>query len=556
MNSKIFAALGLSDFKSYLFRYFLPIFLLDFLVLFVFLFAFENTLIKGIGLVVFLLILGVLFWYPLLLIDNQSKSIEETMHYFITYAGALSTVNLERKDLFVDLSNKSKYKEISQIFKKLVYLVESIKVDFSSASYKLAYIIKTEHFARFLERMGIALSFNSNVTKFFLDEQKVLMNAYANVYQEGLERIKMVQEMFTSLVLAFAFVLATILLVPFITGQSSVTFLQFGLLGIIMLDIMMLAFAKFFIPVDPLYHDLGYDDGRKKVIMFFILSFFLSLILAPLILFTDFPMMIRVALIATPFMIVGFYASKQEKLVWQRDMLFPAFIRSLGDVHQAKGGTLTTTVETLLPHNFGILDKMVEKVFKRLKITSDKFNSWYYFSKESGSSLISEFMDIFISVVYRGGSSQVAGEIVSDNMSRINGLRDMKREFASTLKGSIYGTFIGLAITLYISFLISILLLKIFASLTGNVDESALSLVGDIFPAGDPEESNALASAFIAAILSIHAVISGYMIKQVDGGNKFSMFSDVVILLWIGAGIEIATTLMFKGMFASYFGTT
>src|SRR5690606_10410790 len=154
-------------------------------------------------------------------------------------------------------------------------------------AYKISYYLKTEHFARFLERMGIALSFSSDASKFFLEEQKVLMNAYSTIYREGLERIKMVQEMFTSLVLAFAFVLATILLVPFISGSDPAFYLQFGIVGMIILDIMMVAFAKFFIPVDKLYHKLGYEPGRKRVVMFFILSTGICIIIAPFVYLLD-----------------------------------------------------------------------------------------------------------------------------------------------------------------------------------------------------------------------------------------------------------------------------
>lgn len=552
MNSKIFAVLGVADFKEYMLKYFLPIFLLDFLVLFMFMFGFDNGLVKWVGMIIFFAILVVLFAYPAILIDNQSRDIEENLHYFITYAGALSTVNLERKELFVDLSEKVRYKEISNIFKKLLYLVGSIKVDFSTASYKMSSIIKTEHFARFLERMGIALSFNSNITKFFLDEQKALMNAYEVVYVEGLERIKMVQEMFVSLILAFAFILATVLLIPFLIGVDTSIFMKFGILGILILDAVMIVFSKFFIPRDNLYHSMGYDEGRQKVIVMFVISFVLCLFVVPFVLFLNMPAMLKVAIIGTPFLVVGVYSNYQEKMVWKRDVLFPPFVRSLGDVHQSKGGTLTTTVETLLPHNFGILNNMLERVYKRLKITSDKFNSWYYFTKESGSALIAEFMDIFVSVVYRGGSAQTAGEIVSDNMSRINGLRDQKKEFASTLKGNVYGTFFGLAITLYISLLISVLLFKIFTSMTDGLEGVALDLLGSIIPIG--LENNFLESTYyLAAILSIHAIVSSYLIKEVDGGNKFSMFTDMVILFWLGAIIEIVVTMMFQGMFSTYF---
>ncbi len=552
VTSKTFAAIGVTDLKDYMMKYFLPIFLLDFVLLFIFLFAFESTLVTWLGVVVFFLILVTLFAYPSIIIDNQSRDIEENLHYFITYAGALSTVNLERKELFIDLSEKTRYKEISKVFKKLVYLVQSIKVDFSTSAYKLSALLSTEHFARFLERMGIALSFNSNISKFFLDEQKALMNSYETVFREALERIKSVQEMFVSLVLAFAFVLATVLLIPFMTGINSTIFLQFGILGIIIIDMVMVVFVKFFLPKDDLYHDLGYDEGRKKVLVMFFISIGLVVLLTPLVIFLDIAAMLKVAIIGTPLLIVGMYSNYQEKMVWKRDVLFPPFIRSLGDVHQSKGGTLTTTVETLLPHNFGILNSMLERVYKRLKITGDKFTSWMYFTKESGSALIAEFMDIFVSVVYRGGSSQTAGEIVSENFSRINGLRDQKKEFSSTLVGNVYGTFFGLALTIYISLLISVLLFKIFSSLTDGLDGVALDLIGDIFPTG--LEDNFLESTYyVAAILTIHALISAYFIKDVDGGNKFSMFTNVVVMLWIGALLEIGITLMFQGMFSSYF---
>lgn len=553
MNNQIFAALGVPDMKSYMLKYFLPIFLLDFLVLFIFIFGFSNPYAKYLGFFIFVAVLMVLFFYPITIIDNQSRNIEENLHYFITYAGALSTVNLERKELFADLSNKVRYREIAKIFKKLIYLVESIKIDFSTASYKTASLLKTEHFARFLERMGIALSFNANISKFLIDEQKALMNSYETVYKEGLERIKLVEDMFVSLILAFSFILATILLIPFLTGIDTTFFLQFGILGIFILDMMLITFIKFFLPQDTLYHNMGYEEGRQRVIIAFVVSLVLAFLLIPLIIFNDIPTMLKVALICTPFLIVGVYSNYEEKLVWKRDLLFPAFIRSLGDVHQSKGGTLTTTVETLLPHNFGILNGMLERVYKRLKITSDKFNSWYYFSKESGSALIAEFMDIFTTVVYRGGSAQVAGQIVSDNMSRINGLRDMKREFASTLKGNVYGTFFGLAITIYISLLISVLLFKIFSSLTEGLDGISKDLLGSIFSTDAMGTDFTISSYYVAAILTIHALISSYIIKEVDGGNKFSMFTDFVALLWIGAIIEIGLTIMFKGMFSSYF---
>lgn len=551
--NKVFAAIGVQDFKSYIMKYFLPIFLADFLLLFLFLFGFDSGMIKWLGIAVFFIVLLVLFMYPSIIIDGQSRDIEENLHYFITYAGALSTVNLERKDMFTDLSQKVRYREISRAFKKLLYLVENIKLDFSTSAYKVSSLYKSEHFSRFLERMGIALSFNANVSYFFLQEQEALMNSYAIVYKEGLERIKIVQEMFVSIILAFAFVMSTILLMPFLTGIDGTYFLMFGILGITLIDVMLIVFTKFFLPKDKLYHNLGYEQGRQRVLVTFGISVGLSLLITPFVIFLDTVLILKLAIIITPFLIVGVYSNKQEKLVWNRDILFPPFIRSLGDVHQSKGGTLTTTVETLLPHNFGILNDMLIRVYKRLKITKDKFNSWYFFSKESGSALVAEFMDIFVTVVYRGGSAATAGKIVSDNMSRINGLRDMKKEYASGVKGSIYGSFFSLAITVYISLLISVLLMNIFTSMTAGIDDTARQMIDGIFPTGNDADLEK-STAYVGVTLLIHAFLSAFLYKEIDGGNYFSLFQDFVVMMWIGVVIEITMTLMFKSMFATYFG--
>lgn len=553
MNKKTFSALGMASLREYVTTYFLPILVLDLVMLLIFLFAFQSTLIHVMGFCVFIGVLLMLLVYPSILLDNQTRNIDENLHYFITYAGALSTVNLGRKELFKDFAQKGRYREIANVFNKIYYLVQSIKVDFSTASYKVATTLNTPHFSRFLERMGISLSFNANLQKFFIDEQKAMMNSYAIVYTESLERIKLVQEMYVSLILAFAFLLATILLLPFLTGIDPEYMMQFGVLGIIMVNVMMMVFVRFFLPNDKLFHSMGYEVGRQKVIQWFLISLSLCFIMIPIVWNMDIPIMIKVSLGLSPLILSGWYSKKIETEVWDRDILFPSFIRSFGDVHESKGGTLTSTIETLLPHNFGILDAMLNRVYKRLKITSDKFNSWYYFSKESGSALISEFVDIFVTVVYRGGSAQIAGEIVSDNMARINGLRDEKKEIVSTLRGNVYGSFVGVALTVYVSLLVSIVLFDIFSGVSQGVNGVALDLIGDIFPE-DMDADFTVLSTYVAIILTIQAFMSSYMIKEVDGGHPLSLTFDAVIMLWVGAMFELGLTYLFKSMFASYFG--
>ena len=96
--------------------------------------------------------------------------------------------------------------------------------------------------------------------------------------------------------------------------------------------------------------------------------------------------------------------------------------------------------------------------------------------------------------------------------------------------------------------MVSVLLLDVFTSLTSDLTGAALDLLAGIFPVGINSDMDA-ASIYIGLILLIHAIISSYIVKDVDGGNKLAMFQDMVIMLWIGALLEVAIISMAGSIF-------
>ena len=542
-------AYGISSQKKLILYLFIPVFLFNFLLIFFFVFFFELLLVKIFGIIVILLITFFVIFFPLINANGETKEINEQLPYFITYAGAVSTLKISRKKFFKLLSEKKQYPTISKQFKKILYLSKKIKLDFSESSYKVAQLNPSKTFSEFLERMGVSISFYSDSKSFFLDEQKSLMIGYKNFYKESLERIKIIQDIFSSLILSFAYILGIIFLLPFISGIDVVQFLQYSIIFLVFVDIIVIYLCKSTIVEDKLYvllKDIEDIEFSKKLVG---ISFMLGIILFVLIEinFENLGFLMKVALSSIPFFFVGFYTNKKEEIIKSKDKLFIPFSKSLGEVHKAKGGTLNATLENLIPHNFGLINDDIKKLYKRVKISKDNKIPWSLFSKESASKLINEFFPILVIIANKDGNTKVAGEIISKNMSIIIGLREIRNETVKTFKSTIYSGFFGLSLTIFLCLEISKLLIKSFSDVS-NFSENTTSQISGFFSVGTIDFQ--LIGILIGIFLIIHSFFASFLLKTLDGGNIYGLFKHFSLLLLLGAFVELGTGLIFVKIFS------
>ena len=541
---KIIYSSGFSSFKSFGILYVLPLFLGFLFSLFISIILFEDTIVRAIGIIVSFLILGLGCLYPILNNEKDKRSYDELLPFFITYAGALSTVQIPRKDFFKDLSKKKEYFEISNVFKKINYLTEKIKLDFSSACYKIANIISAKGFSEFIERMGISLYFNSKNSDFFLGEQNSLMANYSSYYKESLERLRTIQEIFSSLILSLAYVLGIIFLVPFISGLDIAQFLKYSILGVIFMNLILIFLIKSALPEDNLYTDVSDVSDIEFSKNYVMVGAIVSMIFFLVFQLTNLSFLVAVSISLLPLLYVGIKIKQRENVVKKKDFLFTSFIRSVGEIHFSKGGTLVSTLETLIIHNFGEINNDIRKAYKRLKISMNSTKPWELFSKEIGSNLIQRFTDIFVSSVRRGGNSKDIGSICSRNMEKIIGLRNIKKEYFKTFRGSIYSGFFGLNLTIFLCLQISMLLTDKIFSITQGVDGEGQSMISNIFFLDSVNFE--LIEYLIYILIIVQSFLSAYLIKEVDGGNKYGLVLHFTLLVWLATILEVAISYTFK----------
>ncbi|MEM4267370.1 MAG: hypothetical protein QXK37_00910 [Candidatus Woesearchaeota archaeon] len=543
---------GFRSYSEFLYKLVAPVLIVAGL-----LFVVTNFYIKipfFIPYVILFLALLFIILYPYVVFEQRKVNIHENIHLFITYAGTLSTLRLNRTLLFKKIAEEKEYGELAVFAEKIVYLSKSWNLGYAKTCRKIAVLSPSKIFADFLDRLAAVLDFGEDIEVFLTEEQDAVMDDFTNEYHKSLESIKMLQDVFISLTISIAFAMSAALLLPLLMGISIMVVVKYSLLGLVIMDLLLIILIKGFIPGEKLCHNLPITDtGTKRIIKGFVIIMPISFLITSILLFIDLlPFIFNVAIGITPLLIVGILAQKEENEVFRRDKAFPAFIRAVGGTVSTRGGGVTSSLGALLVHDFGVLNQQLVNLYRRLKVGTDRFKAWLYFAGETGSNLINYFVHIFAKSIYLGGDGLKIGEIISKNFQRLLSLRKLRLQLASGLRGALYGALLGFITTVYMSTAITQLLAGMFNSAIQNAttQENMANLVSSILPT-IPSINMEEVNFYIGIIVLVHAFISALIIKIVDGGSRYAALFDFVIMVWIGAALSWGIPLLSRWAFGN-----
>ncbi len=531
MNQKIlFHVMGISP-KEYIIRFVIPIMSMG-IIFPVVMVLVAPDLVQGnlriiMYLIPFMLFFLVMF-YPFTVYQNKKLQIDENMHYYITHLGVLSTSQMSRKELLKRVANNEAYGYLAEETDKIYMLMNDWGLSLAQACRFIARRTPSELYADFLDRFAHALDAGENLETFLKTEQKVVMNDFDTMYRTALHSIDLVKETFVSMVMALVFLASFAIIMPILTGMDA-TILMVGTIFIFVgTEALLVYFAKMKVPGDRIWHTLPIETQADRAIK---ISFPISLLVCmivsiPVIFLLDFPFTISLSIILTPLVLTGQIASRAENRIKRKDNNFASFIRSLGSSAGARGGMLNESLRQLTYHDFGPLTKDVTELYTRISTRIDKMKSWNYFAAGTGSNLIERFGNIFAEGTHIGGKPEVIGEIISDNFMRIVSLRKLRYNSSSSLVGIMYGLTAGIAFTLYVALSVVGLMNSIFtaADIPEGID------VGLYLGSGGMDI--ALVSSLLMALLVLHSLISALLIRIVDGGHFFNIYTHFVGLLW------------------------
>ncbi len=486
---------------------------------------------------------------PVVEADKKKNEIDDNMHLFITRMGALSTSNLPRKKLFEILSKVEEYGALSQDIARIFVLMEHWNLSLPESARYVAKRTPSIILADFLERMAHSVETGEDFHTFLSKEQAVVMRDYQVHYEGALKGMDLVKEIFVSLVASAMFMIIFLTLIPMVMQYTTVVLIVGILLSFMFMEGMLVVFTWMRLPRDLMWHNLKIrpeaDDKIVRALIISILIGFMSAIITSQFGVSDPKIILAIAV--TPMFYPGFIINREEDRLKRCDNSYDAFMRSVGSAAESVGGSTEDALKHLRRHDFGALTDLVDRLYKRLITRIDKVNSWIFFSAESRSNLIAKFTEMYIKAIMVGGKPTMVSKIISDNFTRMQGLRKHRYQMSANMVGVMYGLAVAISFTLYLTLHIMILM----NDATGNLDIEGIQSGQIPIPIMFQTYNVPLFQLMVLGVIIIHAIASAYLIKVVKGSHKFSFVFHLAGMTWTSLIVAVISDVAMSSLLSS-----
>ncbi|MCL9814644.1 archaellar assembly protein FlaJ [Natranaeroarchaeum aerophilus] len=492
--------------------------------------------------------------YPKLRNDRQQKEVRDQFHLFITHITVLSTTNIDRVEVFRTLSKEEDYNAIATEMGHIVALIDTWNLSLDDACRFRARRVSSPLMQDFLERLAYTVGAGQPMSDFLINEQDNILQHYKVRYENELERLNVIKDVYLSVINSTTFGLVFAILLPFLIGIDPMIALSAVLTLYLFVQITFIYVMNNVAPQDPVwsYSDDIALERNIRLRISIIVSVGLSLLLMALTYLaldgvlpvgTDFPEPIYMAIPFTPLLISGLVMRREEKRVKNRDDEFPSFIRALGAVESVKQSSTSSVLSSLRRKDFGSLTETINNLYLRLAMQINSTLAWKYFAAETGSYLIQRFSDMYVVGRRMGGEPIQLGELIEKNFTQVLNLRQMRTQETGTIIGVIY----GITATSTFAFFVGLEIVRLLQDITDDLELGQAGLGGLLHPqVYDIDQVRFF--LFIAILLN--AMLSSMMIRIIDRGHSLSALNHFVVLVWMSVIIAVLTRYLMTSLIA------
>ena len=193
--------------------------------------------------------------------------------------------------------------------------------------------------------------------------------------------------------------------------------------------------------------------------------------------------LIFIAAPLSPLLIPAIMIAREERQVLRRDETYPDFIRALGGTAQARSAEPSATIKALRGIDFGMLDRSIDRLEKRLSTRIDSDRAWDYFNADTNSAVISRYTRIYIEGSQSSGKPADTAEMVSRSVGNLLSLRRRRALSANTMRGVALGLLIASVTSLNVTIAIVLKLGDSIAGVASNFTDTDVSVLSE-FGAG------------------------------------------------------------------------
>ena len=494
-------------------------------------------------------------FYPKVLLSQRKRQLENRFHLLVTHMTILSTTKIDRMEVFRTVANEEEYGELATELSRVVQLVDTWNQSLDDACRRRAKEVPSDTVADFFERLAYTLGAGQSLREYLLEEQDQMIQEYATVYEASLDNLEVMKDLYLSMILSMTFALVFAVVLPVLTGTDPTLTVSAVILMFIFVQSGFYLAIRSMAPYDPVwFHPKEYSsDVQSKIDKSFyagvglsagllFLSFggilgVLPIGLAALIPFVSAPLPLPMYAVIpiTPLLIPGIVLRQTEQRIKARDAEYPSFIRALGTTETVKQSTSSKVLESLRDKDFGPLSPNIDDLYKRLNMRIEPVDAWRYFTADCRSYLIQTFSEMYLMGREMGGSPQLLGNLIAENMNQVLKLREQRNQAATTLIGLLYGITAASTFAFYVGLEVVNILSDMSSELQAGAQFDAAQLI-------NTEAYNIpLIEFLIVVVIMFSAMLSALMIRTTDGGHKVNTYMHFVILAWIAALISVVT---------------
>lgn len=354
---------------------------------------------------------------------GENKRMSADLLFMVTYMASITTARATRPEIFAYTAARKEFVP-SKYFEKIEVFVKKWNYSYVDALTLMAERVKNSMLQSMLNRYANSIESGVPDEDFLTRELLTIRSIYRNTYEQGLEMLKKWGDAYIAMLFSGALVGIIIMISVAIFSPDDVqTTLMMSYFIVICVSLFGLVTMYRAVPADQKVHDLPRGSKEQGMIsrlsrkvlpaVFAIAVVFLVLSLLGIIPDAYGLVMLITGLLLFPLGIIGYL---DDANIINRDSDFTVFIRSLGSVMGGKGVTLTHALTEIDKKSLTTLEPLVNGVYSKLNLGLDDHLTWERFIGESGSNLISKYLNIFRDSIELGGSPDQIGEIVGSSM--------------------------------------------------------------------------------------------------------------------------------------------
>ena len=503
------------------------------------------------------LMLGTGIAYPKVAIDRRRIEMENRFHLMVTHMTVLSTTNIDRMEVFRKLAQEEEYGELTVEIRRIVRLVDTWNQSLDDALRRRAQEVPSDSVTDLFDRLAYTLGAGQEMADFLFEEQSVIIENYRTIYEQSLENLDVMKDLYLSMVLSMTFALVFAIVLPILTGTNPTWTVAAVIAMFVFVQIGFFLVIRAIVPHDPIWYlESGYRTRSKQLLLgssitaVALFLFIMLLLAASIFNVIDFsailpigsiPAPLYLAVPTLPFLFPALVFRRQENAIIERDEEFPSFIRALGASESAKQSTTSTVLRTLRKKDFGTLTETIDSLYRRLNMRIDTGSAWRYFAQDTQSYIIQKFSEMYLIGREMGGEPKQLGELISQNMNQIAQLRERRRQVTVTLIGLLYGISAASAFAFFTGLEIAVIMSGFEIDVGAGQMEFGQLLHTEMY-------NIPLLRYLLFLVILFNAVMSSLTIRTADGGHYGNALLHFVVLIWVGSLTAVATETLISSL--------